>query len=137
MTKTDKKDFNKLQNIEAETMLAILTTHSYHEAAQKLGLTDEGLILRRKKLGIDEKINTLPQEALQRLKIYSVKAADVFGKNLDNRQRDMTAAAEILDRVGVGKGPQTIIDQRQINIHPSLAKKYGNIQSTSETGDSN
>lgn len=107
------KSSAKLGTVEADTMLAILTTNSYRDAAAQLGISEDGLLLRRKQYGLDAKINALPQQALERLKIYSVRAADTFGRNLNNPRNQMTAAAEILDRVGVGKGPSVVIQNNQ------------------------
>lgn len=73
-------------NKEAETLLAILTTSTFTEAASKLGITLEGLSKRRIKYGIDKQIAALPEQALDRLRIGSVKAANELVNQLDDRQ---------------------------------------------------
>jgi len=102
------------QTLVAETMLAILTTDSYEEAAEKLGMTREGLRKRREKYELDERIAEIPEEALAKLQAHSVVAANVFVKNLKNPRKEMEAAKEVLNRVGVdGKQPQIL---QQFNI---------------------
>lgn len=99
------------EDVVAETLLAILTSETYEEAAKKLNMTGDGLRLRRVKFGIDKRIAELPAEALDRLRLGSVRAANTFVKNLDDPQKDMEAAKEILNRVGITDKTPTIAQQ--------------------------
>lgn len=95
---------NKLlprDRVATETLLAIVTTSTYTEAAKKLGITYKAICKRREKFKLDEQIDAFPMEALSRLKIGSVRAAnelvsELDSKRLDNRNR---AANEILGYV--------------------------------------
>lgn len=109
-------DLRQLSPQASETLIAILSTSTYEEAAESLGISDVALWARRKKYNLDKIVDRFPQEALQRLKMYSIRAADTLGRVLkhSNPAYSMNAASEILDRVGVSKGPQIVIDNRQV-----------------------
>ena len=104
----------------AETLLAILTTNSYEEAAKKLHMTGDGLRLRRVKYGIDKRVAELPAEALDRLRMGSVRAANTFVNNLDNPTKDMEAAKEILNRVGITDKTPTVAQQFNVGGEMTL-----------------
>jgi transposase len=125
MTKNSNKQVQKVNDKETETLFAVLTTATYQAAAEKLGITYEGLWKRMKKFGTRETIAEMPKQALERLQIGSIKAANELVDELDHHQVIIrqTAATEVLDRVGISNKPQTL---QQINIGEGMGVEFIN-----------
>jgi len=93
MTKKDGKT--------EKTLLAILTTSSYTEACKVLGISRMELWRRRQELDIDKHLKDIREEAIENLKLASLKAVDVLISGLNDNRKKYESAKEILDRVGI------------------------------------
>lgn len=113
LTNNMTKDLTILDGLDKkgmQTLIAYVNAKSTQEAADSLGITRQALWLRIKKYNLDKLITEIPKQAIARLQIGSVLAADKLIEKLDSRTESLDAAVEILDRVGVGnKGPVVAI----------------------------
>lgn len=101
--KHPKETKGKLENIEMETIAALVSTPSQKAAAELLGINTWAVWERRKNHPvIDEVIEAIPKKALANLQQGSYKASQVLIDELGGRNR-LEASKEILDRVGVSK----------------------------------
>lgn len=106
MAKINKKDVDKslhLDQLGKDTLLALLTSKTKTEAANKLSISRQQLYNREKKYGLVKFLEEIPQKALQTLQMGSVRAAEMLVEQLDSDKNAMEAAKEILDRVGIVK----------------------------------
>lgn len=102
----------------SETITAILSTKTYGEAAALLGIGRSALYERMDRHpDIRKALETIPQKALDVLRHGSVRAAEVFVEQLENRNNNMEAAKEVLDRVGVGVKTSNIAVQVNNNLN--------------------
>jgi hypothetical protein len=122
MTKGNKVStkLNKLdQGKELDTVMAVLSTRTYTDAAERLGIDRTTLYLRMDKWNIKERIAKIPEKALARLELMSIDAAETLTGKLDNPRESMEAATEILDRVGIsGKQAQ---QNMQVNVQGNIS----------------
>ena len=116
LQKTKKKDIAK------ETILALALYPDRRTQANKLGITEDGLSWRLKEYPeIKETVAKIPEEALMRLQAGSINAVEVFLRNLGNPQKDMEAAREVLDRVGITKKETpSVLQQFQVGGEMTL-----------------
>lgn len=125
---SDKKNnkLPKVSSVEAETTIAILTTNTYQQAAEKLGISDVALFKRRRKFNIDEKIEELPIKALERLKIGSLKAAEELVRQVDSAEiRDRNKAAnDVLGYVVPKQGNNIAVQVNFNKIAEHQKEKY-------------
>ena len=127
------KDLTKVDRILTETVLAIVTNATMLKAAETLKITPEALYKRIKVYPeIREMIDAMPKQALDNLKRGSVRASEVLIEKLDTSQ-SLAAAESILDRVGVGKGPQTAVQINTVGGEMGIVvKQYDRDNSTQE-----
>lgn len=90
-------------DIISETLVALYTSDTLTKAAEKLNLTRQAVYDRIEKYGLKKHIDRMAQEALDILRMSSVKAAENFANKIEHRDADvsMQASKEILDRVGI------------------------------------
>jgi bisphosphoglycerate-dependent phosphoglycerate mutase len=107
--------------LAGETLIAVLTSDTISEAAEKLGITRQMVHVRIVKYELQDKIKNLLEEARNEMVIGSGKAARSLVKLLDSEdERTVKSAADsILDRVGLTK-----IDN---NSTASTIYQFGNI----------
>jgi len=93
----------QLDKIGKETLVALLSHRTRTATALSLGIDRRTLFDRIKKYGLDELIETIPEQALQTLRIGSDLAAEELCNELDHRSVEVRqkAAESILDRVGL------------------------------------
>ena len=105
--------------VVAETVLALVTSTTNKIAAERLGLSEDGLYKRLRTIPeIREEIAKMPDEALARLQASSVRASEVLVESLGERANKLAAATQLLDRVGVkGAAPALAV---QINNYGNL-----------------
>lgn len=118
---------DKLDQIGTETLLAMISSKTNQEAAEKLGISYQALWARNVKYDIDKIVAQIPKQALLRLQIGSNRAADKLVEKLDDRREGLQAATEILDRVGLtgDKGNTVNIENKVLVIPSELMFKYG------------
>lgn len=95
---------NKIEQLDktaSETLLALLSSKTQTEAAERLQIERSTLWYRVKKYKLDDIIAQIPREALMRLQLASTSAAEKLVQKLDDRKEGLQAAIEILDRTGV------------------------------------
>jgi hypothetical protein len=120
MTNKDNKDIQEYAPLDATgkaTLIALITSTSVREAAEKLGISERTVFKHKKKYGLQKVIDSIPEIAFDTLKLGSARAAEVMVKKLEDRNQGLDASKEILDRVGLGKGPQVAV---QVNVKPIL-----------------
>ena len=105
-----------------ETLVALLSSKTKTEAAQKLSLSRNALYERIEKWELDKVLARIPQQALQTLQMGSDLAAETLIDALGNRHERLDAAKEILDRVGLTGDKAT--NMTQINIGSELGVKF-------------
>lgn len=128
MKKLQSEDNNKtpqlLDKVGTETLLALLTCHTKTEASEQLGIDRKTLYLRMEKYGLREYINRLPEQAMESLKMGSIKAVENYVRKIDHRDASISleASNQILDRVGLGAKQQSgspvnvnILNQLQVD----------------------
>lgn len=91
----------QLDKTAIETLVALLSSKTITEAAKRLNVTRQSLYNRMERYKLRPILETIPEQALDTLRMASNDAADVFVRNLNKPLREMEAAKEILDRVGV------------------------------------
>lgn len=98
----------ELDKIGTETLLALLQSKTRAEAASKLSIDESTLYMRINKYGLRERIAEFPKDALMRLQLSSVRAAEVLTESLEERVHKLEAATEILNRVGLSGVKETL-----------------------------
>lgn len=119
----------KLDKSGTETLIALLTSDTRTEAAEKLGITRSSLYARIEKYEIDKHLEAVPAQALGVLRQGSLKAAENFVKKVahSNPNVSMEASKEVLDRVGVVSQKSNNPTNVQVNVSALLEedrKKY-------------
>lgn len=101
----------------AETVVAIVKSNTYTEAADLLQITRRALYDRIKKYELKPIIDSFVEQAFDTLKMASIDAAEEFAKQLKHSRVDIRteAAREILDRIGVRQAPQAPNVAIQVN----------------------
>ena len=122
--KTIPNDDNEILQLDKkaqETLVAILTSKTMTEAAEKLSIDRTTLYKRIARYNLDEFIDEIPKQALMTLKMGSVRAASELISEVEHRRVDVRqkAATEILDRVGVGAKVRNQTNV-QVNVQPIL-----------------
>jgi hypothetical protein len=128
MTNKDKdiQEYAPLDATGKETLVALLTSRTIPEAAEKLGVSERAVYNRKEKYGLNEVIDSIPEMAFDTLKLGSARAAEVMVKKIEDRQQGFEASKEVLDRVGLGKivkGPEVAVQVN--NIIDGKRKDYG------------
>lgn len=111
----------------AETLIALLTSDTRTEAAEKLGIARDTLYRRIREYNLDEHIAQIPRDALSVLHQGSVKAAENYIKKIDHRDAKISleASNQVLDRIGLGtKTQQTNIQNNVVVVPSNLIDKY-------------
>jgi len=102
--------FECLDKVGQETLLALLSSKTNVEAAERLSIAPNSLWYRIKKYNLDKIIADIPRQALMRLQLGSTRAAEKLVEKLEDRREGLQAATEILDRVGLtGDKGRTLI----------------------------
>ncbi len=118
-----------------ETLVALLSTNTKTEAAERLKIDFSTLHRRIIKYKLNTYLDKLPEQALESLKLGGVEAAVNFRNKIKSRNEaiSMDASREILDRIGVTNKqvPQTNIQNNVVIIPNQLIDKYGASSSTS------
>lgn len=91
----------QLDKTAIETLLALLSSKTITGAAEKLTITRQSLYNRIERYKLKPILEKIPEQALDTLRMASNEAAEVFVRNLSKPLKEMEAAKEILDRVGV------------------------------------
>lgn len=111
-----------LDRVGTETLLAILSSKTKTEAAEKLSIDRTTLYLRIDKYKLGQYLEEIPKKALQTLQMGSERAAETLVHALDDRMNKMEAAKEILDRVGVTNKAPTVV--QQFNVGQDMSVKF-------------
>ncbi|MCC7570832.1 helix-turn-helix domain containing protein [Candidatus Micrarchaeota archaeon] len=118
MTNKDKEvqQISPLDAVGKETLVALVTSSTIPEAAEKLGISERMVYKRKNKYGLQEVIDSIPEQAYDTLKLGAAKAASVMVNKLEDRRQGFDASKEILDRVGLTKkeGPKVA---QQFNVN--------------------
>lgn len=93
----------------AETLIAVVSSETIQEAADKLGITRQRVHDRINKYQLKDKILALKEDALMELSVGATKAARNLVKKIDseNEQVSKSASDSILDRIGLTKSDTT------------------------------
>ena len=93
-----------LDEVGTATLMAILTTDTRTEAAEKLQIDRATLYRRIEKYDLDKHIMEIPNQALSVLRQSSIKAAENYIKKIDHRDPRISieASNQVLDRIGLG-----------------------------------
>lgn len=114
------KELQPLDKVGTETLIALLSSETRTEAAEKLGIARKNLYERIAKYQLDKHLEVIPQQALGVLRQGSLKAAENYIKKIDHRDArvSLEASNQVLDRIGLGvKTQQTNV---QINVSKSV-----------------
>lgn len=110
---TEDKTLQPLDRVGTETLVALLSSDTRTEAAEKLGLSRNALYERIAKYGLEAHIAKVPEQALSVMRQGSLKASENYIKKIDHRDPriSLEASNQILDRIGLGaKTQQTNIN---------------------------
>lgn len=119
---TDDKTLQNMDKTGFDTLIALLECHTKTAAAIQLGIDRSTLYDRIDKYQLDKVIDTIPQKALQTLKLGSERAAEVLVEGLDDRREKYANAERVLDRVGLtGGGPKTL---QQFNVNGEMSVEF-------------
>lgn len=101
--------------VETETLLALATSDTVTEAAERLGIARNSLYERIHKYGLTEKLKDIQNAAAVELLTSSGKAARKIGELVDHKDPNIAikAATENLDRIGITKAN----NNSQVNIN--------------------
>jgi hypothetical protein len=114
--------------LATETLIAVTSSETIQEAADKLKISRKQVHERIVKYGLKEKILALKEDALFELTVSAPKAARNLVAKLDSENDVVSKAASdsILDRVGVTKGDsvQANINNQFVQINNNLGSKY-------------
>ena len=128
MTEVDTQNVPKtpqpLDEVGKETLLALLTSDTKTKAAEKLDIDRKTLYLRMEKYGLRAYLSQLQQEALDTLRMGSIKAAENMVNKIDDRDAkiSMEASKDVLDRAGVGVSKQNGTNV-QVNFNQFIQKE--------------
>lgn len=105
--------------LASETLIAVLTSDTISEAAEKLGISRQMVHVRITKYELQDKIKNLLDDARMELQVGSTKAARSLVKLLDSDdERTVKAASDsILDRVGLTKVDNSSVTSPQVHFH--------------------
>lgn len=101
----ESKMAKQLDKKATETLIALTTSDTITEAAQKLGIARKNLYERINRYGLKEHLEEIQTSTLAELVVGSKKAAKKLIEHLDNNDANVSikASTEILDRTGVTK----------------------------------
>lgn len=119
--------FDKLDKKGVETLMALLQEKTVTDAAKVLQIDRTAIYYRISKYGLDKIIAQIPKQAILRLQLASVRAADTMVELLEAKDDKikLEASKETLNRVGISGGPDVVIQSPvQINF-PEEFTKYG------------
>jgi|688.fasta_scaffold02962_30 hypothetical protein len=110
-----------LDEVGKETLLALMTSDTKTNAAIKLGIDRKTLYSRMEKYGLRAYLSQLQQEALDTLRMGSIKAAENMVNKIDHRDAkiSMEASRDVLDRAGIGVKKESNTNV-QVNIMNKL-----------------
>lgn len=111
----------QLDQAGTETLLALLSSKTKTEAAEKLKIDRTTLYQRIDRYGLAKHLEAIPKRALQTLQMGSELAAETMINKLSGHQ-GLEAAKEILDRVGLTGDKQQNLTQ--INIGADMGVKF-------------
>lgn len=120
-----------MDRVGVETLVALLQHDTQKETAAALGISPQALWLRVNKYHLKEIMAEIPQQALMRLHMGSIKAADNLVKKIDSQKETVSlqASTEILDRVGLVGQPDVVVNNAaQFNM-PGSFEKYDQVPS--------
>lgn len=131
MPKASVKRHNVTKSPEilaAETLMAVTTSETGQEAADKLNITRQQVYWRIKEYGLTDKIKTIKEDAWLELSMGATKAARNLVQKIDSENDVVSKAASdsVLDRVGLTKSDSTgaNINQQFVQINNNLGSKY-------------
>lgn len=117
---SNDKTLQTLDNVGTETLIALLSSDTRTEAAERLGISRNALYDRIDKYGLEAHIAKVPEQALSVMRQGSLKAAENYIKKIDHRDAKISleASNQVLDRIGLGaKTQQTNIqNNNQFNV---------------------
>lgn len=124
-TPKQAKAITKHDIMAQETLLALVSTHTRTEAAEQLGISRNALYDRIDRYKLDDQLIKIPQEALSRLQIGSIKAANDLVSKVGHADPTISLAAdkEVLDRVGVTKPANNTDININFNNHVEEQRK--------------
>lgn len=101
VNKPKRKPSVKQSKVISETLIAILTHSTLTEASEHLKISRTTLWNRIEKYELRPIIDSIPEQAIDQLKLSSVKASEVLAKALDsyNENTKIDVAKDILNRV--------------------------------------
>lgn len=110
--------------LAAETLIAVTTSETIQEAADKLGISRTQTHNRIKQYGLQEKILALKEDALAELTLGGAKAARNLVSKIDstNESVSLGASNSVLDRIGLTKQDTSNTTTIQFNINNSARK---------------
>lgn len=114
--------------VETETLLALATSDTVTEAAERLGIQRNTLYERIHKYGLTEKLKDIQNAAAVELLTSSTKAARKIGELVDNKDPNIAlkASTENLDRIGITKPTNSGgVNINFNNIANEQREKYG------------
>lgn len=115
---SEDKTLQPLDRIGTETLVALLSSDTRTEAAERLGLSRNALYERITKYGLEAHIAKVPEQALSVMRQGSLKASENYIKKIDHRDPKISleASNQILDRIGLGA------KQQQTNVQVNFNK---------------
>lgn len=110
--------------LAAETLIAVTTSETIQEAADKLGISRTQTHNRIKQYGLQEKILALKEDAITELTLGGTKAARNLISKIDseNESVSLNASNSVLDRVGLTKQDTGSVTTIQFNINKTARK---------------
>lgn len=118
---SEDKTLQPLNRIGTETLVALLSSDTRTEAAERLGLSRNALYERITKYGLEAHIAKVPEQALSVMRQGSLKASENYIKKIDHRDPKISleASNQILDRIGLGAKQQQA--SVQVNVMQSIS----------------
>lgn len=119
---SEDKTLQPLDRIGTETLVALLSSDTRTEAAERLGLSRNALYERITKYGLEAHIAKVPEQALSVMRQGSLKASENYIKKIDHRDPriSLEASNQILDRIGLGAKQQQQASV-QVNVMQSIS----------------
>jgi hypothetical protein len=92
--------------LASETLIAVTTSETVDEAAEKLGISRQQVYKRIDKYELKEKIVALKENAILEISMGATKAARKLNALVDSEDNKIALGASnsVLDRVGITKG---------------------------------